>query len=180
MGDGETKAFWQEGKPADGGRRFEAAQFLRLHEGGLAGGPRHRAVGPDRDMIDPAMLWVRRNGAACAADIGFHDFAVVAARDDDELAHGRRQDRAAMDRDALGLAARRRQHHGFLAEHEHGHAAEKMRGDDRTARRDRMDAFDDGGGVVAGVGHGAVPVLHFPSPAGGGSLAGGEPGGECK
>ena len=39
-------------------------------------------------MIDPAMLWVRRNGAACAADIGFHDLAIVAARDDDRLAHG--------------------------------------------------------------------------------------------
>jgi hypothetical protein len=29
-----------------------------------------------------------------------------------------------------------------------------MRGDNRAARRNRVDAFDDGGGVVAGVGHG--------------------------
>src|ERR1700686_5758644 len=119
------------------------------------------------------MLWVRRNGAACAADIGFHDFAVVAARDDDRLAHGRRQYRAAMDRDALGLAARRSQHHGFLAEHEYGHAPEEMRGDDRTARRDRMDAFDDGGGVVAGVGHRVRQTLLNPSPLWGGAGVGG-------
>jgi hypothetical protein len=109
-------------------------------------------------MIDPAVLWVGGNGAARAADIGLHDFAVVAARDDDGLAHSRRQDRAAMDRDALRLAARRRQDHGFFAEHEDRHAAEKMRGDDGTARRNRMNAVDDGSCIVAGVGHGDAAV----------------------
>src|SRR5580693_7866285 len=67
-----------------------------------------------------------------------------------------------MDRDALGLAARRSQHDRLLAEHEYRHAAEKMRGDDRTARRNRMDAFDDGGGVVAGVGHSETAVSRLP------------------
>ena len=43
-----------------------------------------------------------------------------------------------MDRDAARLAVRRREHHRFLAEHEGRGAAEKMRGDDGAAGRDRM------------------------------------------
>ncbi len=49
-----------------------------------------------------------------------------------------------MDGDAPRLAVRFDEQHRFLAEHEHGGVAEKVRGDDRRAGRDRMGAVDDG------------------------------------
>ena len=50
-----------------------------------------------------------------------------------------------MDRDALLRAVRRDEQQRFLAERERGPAAEKMHGNDRRARRDGLDAIDDGG-----------------------------------
>ena len=52
------------------------------------------------------------------------------------------------------LAARLGEHQRFFAEHEHGGAAEKMRGNNRAAGVHGARAFDDGDSVAAGVGHG--------------------------
>ena len=82
-----------------------------------------------------------------------------------------------MDGDPPRLTVGRREHHRFLAEHEHGGTAKKMRGDDRSARRQRTGAIDDGDGIAAGVGHQKYRCRSSPSPGGGGSLAEGERGG---
>ena len=82
-----------------------------------------------------------------------------------------------MDGDPPRLAVGLGEHHRFLAEHEHGSAAKKMRGDDRSARRQRTGAIDDGDGIAAGVGHQRYRCRSSPSPGGGGSLAEGERGG---
>ena len=58
-----------------------------------------------------------------------------------------------MNVDAPRLLVRRREYDRFLAEHESGGAAEKMRADDSAADRHRARAVDDGDGVAAGVGH---------------------------
>ena len=50
-----------------------------------------------------------------------------------------------MHRDALLRAVRRDEQQRFLAEREHRPSAEEMHGDDRRARRDGLDAIDDGG-----------------------------------
>ena len=55
---------------------------------------------------------------------------------------------------ALRLAVRHDQHYRLFAEHECRGAAEKMRGDHRAGGVDRLCAFDDGEGIVAGVSHG--------------------------
>ena len=60
MRDGEPKALRREGQPGDGRRRLERARLALAgeHMRGLAGRPGDRAVGPERDLIDPAFLVV--------------------------------------------------------------------------------------------------------------------------
>ena len=77
-----------------------------------------------------------------------------------------------MDGDPPRLTVGRREHHRFLAEHEHGGTAEKMCGNDCSARRQRTGAIDDGDGIAASVGHRCC--AHHPP--GGGVLAEGERG----
>src|SRR5208282_2313254 len=52
----------------------------------------------------------------------------------------------------------------FLAEHEYGRAAKKMRSYDCPPSGHRARAFDDGDGIAAGVGHGMQLAAWFPSP----------------
>ena len=104
MRDGKPKALRQEGEPADGRRRFEFAQLLGLHEGRLAGRPGDRAVGRQRDMIDPAMFRIGRERAGLALRVGRDHAAVVAAADDALAIGGRGEDRAVMDGDPPRLA----------------------------------------------------------------------------
>ena len=58
-----------------------------------------------------------------------------------------------MHGDAPRLAVRFDEQQRFVAEHEHGGVAEKVRGDDRRAGRDRTGAVDDGNRIGAGVRH---------------------------
>ena len=58
-----------------------------------------------------------------------------------------------MDRDPARLAFRLDQQQRFLAQHERGGVAEKVRGDDRRAGRHRTGAICDGSGVGAGISH---------------------------
>ena len=141
---------------------------MGLHERRLAGRPGDRPVRPERDMIDPAVLCVGRQRAAFAIRIGLDHLAIVAAADDALAVGGRGEDRAAMHRDATRLAVRLGEQQRFLAEHEHGGAAEKMRADDGRARRHRVRAFDDGDGIAAGIGHETRLTLLIPSPLWGG------------
>ena len=153
VGDRKPEAFRQEGQAADGRRRLEFARLLGLHERGLAGRPGDGALGPKRDMIDPAMLRVSGDDLGFTLGIGRDHLAVVAAGDDALFVGGRRQDRTVVNRDAPRFAFRLDEQHRFLAEHEHGRVAQKMRGDDRRAGSYRMRAVGDGNGISAGVGH---------------------------
>ena len=69
MRDREPKALRQKGEPADGRRRIDLAQLLRLDESSLPRRPGDGAVGPQRDMIDPATFRVGRECLAVASDI---------------------------------------------------------------------------------------------------------------
>ena len=71
--------------------------------------------------------------------------AVVAAGDDALAVARRRENAAAMHRDALGLAVARHEQQRLLAEHEHRHVAEKIRGDHRAAGREQPGALGDRG-----------------------------------
>ena len=63
-----------------------------------------------------------------------------------------------MDGYAPRLAFRLDEQQRFLAEHEHGSAAKKVRGDHRRTGRDRVRAVDDGDGIAAGIGHCSSPL----------------------
>ena len=160
MRDGEAETFGQEGQPADRRRRLELPRFLAfvlsagLHERGLAGRPGDRAVRPERDLIDPAALWIGGKRLAFALGIGRDQLAVVTAGDD-ALAVGRcREDGAAVGVDAPWLAVAAGEHDRFLGQHEGRRLAEKMRGDNGALRRHLVGAVDDGWAVVGSrVGH---------------------------
>src|SRR5271157_1636934 len=99
MGDGEPETLRQKSEAGNGGGRYEFAERFGLHEGRLAGGPGDEPVGPDRDVVDPAMLWIGGERAGFALCIGGDDLAVVAATDDAFVVGCGREDRAGMDRD---------------------------------------------------------------------------------
>ena len=84
MRDRKPKTFRRKGEPRDCGSCIERPHlaFRRPHEGGLAGRPGDGAVGPERDVIDPAFLLVGRDNGVLAGLLGRNDLAVVAAGDD--------------------------------------------------------------------------------------------------
>ncbi len=135
------------------------------HECRLAGRPGDRAVRTERDMIDPASLGVGRQHPA-RADVGRHHLAVVAAADNAFAVAGGGENGAAMHRHPAQFAARLGEQQRFLAEREHGGAAEEMGGDNGAAGVDRTRALDDGDGITAGVGHELRLALLIPSPQG--------------
>ena len=97
--------------------------------------------------------------------IGRDHFAVVAAGDDALFVGGRGQDRTVVNRDAPRFAFRLDEQHRFLAQHEHGRMAQKMRGHDRRAGSDGLRAVGDGNGICAGVGH-QTTRERYPRPMG--------------
>ena len=99
------------------------------------------------------MLRVSGDDLGFTLGIGRDHFAVVAAGDDALFVGGRCQDRTVVNRDAPRFAFRLDEQHRFLAQHEHGRVAQKMRGHDRRAGSYRMRAVGDGNGIGAGVGH---------------------------
>ena len=94
-------------------------------------------------MVDPAALGIGRDGLAVALGVGRHDLAVVAAGDHAGAIARRRQDRAAVDGNALRLAVARRQQQRFLAEDEDGGLLQEMHADHRRAGLHRPHALDD-------------------------------------
>src|SRR5262249_13372847 len=102
-------------------------------EGVFTGRPGDRAVRAERDVIDPAALWVLPDHARLAGCVERDDLAVVAAGDEAITVTRAREDAAVMHGDApLGRLLRRQQHR-FLAQHESRNLLEEMRGDDRRA-----------------------------------------------
>ena len=135
--DREPEAFRQEGEAADGRGRLEFAQSPCACANAVLPADQATApLGPERDMIDPAMLRVGGESSALALGIGRDHFAVVAAADDALLVGRRGKDRAVVHGDAPRFAFRLDEQHRLLAEHEHGRVAEKMRGHDRRAGSD--------------------------------------------
>ena len=63
MADGDAKALGGKCQPADarGGLELANLALAGAHESLLTGRPCHGAVGPERDMIDPALLRVGRH-----------------------------------------------------------------------------------------------------------------------
>ena len=112
VGEREPQALRRECKRADARRRLErlVLALVPAHERGLAGGPCNRAVGMDRDVVDPAAFCVGHENRALALRIERDHVAVVAAGDDPRTIRSRRQDRAAVngDRNLLAVAGNER------------------------------------------------------------------------
>ena len=106
MGDRHAQALWRKREPADGRRRIEGflLALAAADKRGLAGRPRHRAIGMQRDIVDPAPLCIGREHRDLALGVERDDLAVIAAGDD-TLAVGRRaQHGAAVDGDSRDFA----------------------------------------------------------------------------
>src|SRR6478609_9113902 len=99
--------------------------------GDLACRPGDRTVRPDRDLIDPALVFVRGKHTVLAVRTRLDETAVIAARNN-ALPVGRAgEDGARMDRHAaLGLAVEKKR---LLTEHEDRRRTQKMNADDRRA-----------------------------------------------
>ena len=140
MRDREPQAFRREGEPADARRQVERLDLALggAHERLLAGAPGDNAVRPERDAIDPAMLGVGRQRLACALRVGHNHLAVVAAGQNARAVARNGEDAALMHCDALLGAIGRDEQQRLLAERERRGLPEKMRRDDRRARRDGL------------------------------------------
>src|SRR5262249_57415976 len=102
VADGDAKALGSKRQPADarGGLELAHLALAVAHASLLAGRPCHGAVGPERDMIDPALLRVGRDRGARAVAARRHDRAVVAAGHEAITVAGRGEDCAAVRSDA--------------------------------------------------------------------------------
>ena len=109
MRDRHAQAFRRERQPADGRGRIEGflLALAAADERRLARRPRHRAIGMQRDIVDPAPLGVGREHRDLALGVERDDLAVIAAGDDARAVGRRAQDGAAMDGDGRNLARRR-------------------------------------------------------------------------
>ena len=152
--DRQPKALRQESEPADGRRRFEFAQLLGLHERRLAGRPGDRAVGSERDVIDPAMLGVGRRVIATSP------LASVATSLPSSPPVTMRSPSAAVARIAPPWTATRRGSPSGAANSSASSPStntavrpRKCAANDGAARINGARAFDDGDGVVASVAH---------------------------
>ena len=112
------------------------------HVRDLARRPGDRAVGTERDLIDPALLVVGGEHAMLAVGVGRDELAVVAAGDDALAVRGAGEDAAAVDR-RRGARHSPAKQQRLLAEHEDRRRAEKMHADDRRARVNGADAVGE-------------------------------------
>ncbi len=150
MRDHKPHALGREGKPADSGRRVERLllALCRAHERGLAGGPRHRAVGMKRDVGDPASLGVGRQRLDLAAGIDRHQLAVITAGHDALAVRRRTENPAAVDGDGGWRALRGHKGDMLLGTDEHRRIAEEMHRRGRRIKRNARYAVgerNDGG-----------------------------------
>ncbi len=156
MRDREPHAFRRERKPADRRRRIE--EFLlalaAADKGGLAGRPRHRAIGMQRDIVDPASFCVGREQRDLALIVQCNELAVIAAHNDALAVRCRAENPSAVDGDRRNLAVRSNHRNAFLGADKGRALAEEMHRGDGHAERDRMHPVGDGydgGGAIAGV-----------------------------
>ena len=141
--DRDAQALRREREPAGARRQVERFHLALgvAHEGLLAGRPCHRAVRPERDAIDPAVLRVGRKRLDRSGRICRDDLAVIAAGDDAiAVGHGR-QNAATMNLNALLAAVRRHEQQRLLAEHE-GSATFRGNARPRPARRPQPASRD--------------------------------------
>ncbi len=153
MCDGDAQSLRRESEPADGRRHVEGFHFAlaALDKRGLAGGPRHRAIGMQRDIVDPAPFGVGGEHRHRALGVERGELAIIAAGDN-ALAIGRRaQDRAAMDGDRRYFACFIDQRRVFFGANEHGDIAEEMQRGCGHADRQRPHPVGNGsdGGLCA-------------------------------
>ena len=102
-----------------------------------------RAVGMERDIVDPAPFCVGREQRDLALLVERDELAVVAAHDDAAAIGRRAQDAAAMDGTERHLAVGAHQRHAFLGADEGGALAEKMHRGDGHADRERAHPVGD-------------------------------------
>ena len=128
MGDRKAKALWRERQPAD--RRWRVERFLlalaAANERSLAGGPRHRALRMQCDVVDPAPLRIGRNQLHLAAAVERHQPAVVAAHDEALTIRGRAQNSAAVNGTRRDFGPRVHQVHVLLGADKGRALAEKL------------------------------------------------------
>ena len=144
MRDREAKALRRKGQAGHRRRRLEVALFALACDDmrDFARRPGDRAVRPERDLIDPALLVVGGERVMFAVRIGRDELAIVAAGDD-ALAVGRRSPEWRRHGPRRG-ARRPGEQQRLLAEHEDRRRAQKMHADTGAPRvhagaRDRRD-----------------------------------------
>jgi hypothetical protein len=97
--------------------------------------------------------------------VGHNHFAVVSAGQNARAIARNGEDAALMHCDAALRAIRRNEQQRLLAKRERRGLPEKVRRDDRRARRDEPGTIDDGGDLGLGVGHFA-PMSSLPEGEG--------------
>ena len=146
MCNGHPQALRRKRQPADGRRHVEGFHFAlaALDKRGLAGRPRHRAIGMQRDIVDPAPLCIGGEHGHRALGIERCELAVVAAGDDALAVRRRAQDGTAVDRDCRYLACLVDQRRVFLGADEDGSVAEEMQRGCGHADRQRPHPVGEG------------------------------------
>ena len=169
MGNREAQALGRKGETTHRRRHIEGLFFAlaAANEGGLAGRPRHSAVGMQCYIVDPAPLRIGRQHRHRALGIECNDLAVIAAGDDTFAVGSRAQNDAAVKGDRRDVAGRTDQRRVLLGADEHRGVAEKMNRGDRHADGKRTHPVGDGsdGGAVARIKlfHHVVIQLSKPS-----------------
>ena len=128
-----AKAFREkrQARPPSTARRTAQLAFAGAHMRDLAGRPGDRAIGAERDLIDPALLVVggehldARRRASVAINLPSSPPVTMRVP-----SPARGENAAAMNGDAARRLRRRKQQR-LLAEHEHRHLPEEMHADDR-------------------------------------------------
>ena len=139
MRDRKPQAFWRERQPADG--RWYLEGFIlgvaAADERCLADRPRQRAIGMQRDIIDPAPLRIGRKQRHLAFFVQCDELAVIAAHHETRAIRNRAQDATAVDRDFRKLVGLVHQRDVFLDTDKGRVFADEMHRDDRHATASR-------------------------------------------
>ena len=170
MRDREPQAFRGKCETADRGRHLEefVLALAAADKGGLADRPRHRAIGMQRDIVDPAPFRVGREQCDLTRCVQRNEFAVIATHNDaGPIGYGTK-DTAARDGDRRNFPVRAHHRDAFLgADKGRAFAEEMHRGDGHAERNGAHPIGDrgDGGGVIAGIElfHHVVIQLSKPS-----------------
>ena len=169
MGDRKPQALRRKGEATDRRGHIEGLvlALAAADEGRLAGRPRHRAIGMQRDIVDPAPLCIGGEYRRLALCVQRDDLAVIAAGDD-ALAVGHRAEHgAAVDGDGRDFARCIDHRRVLLGADEDGGIAEEMDRADRHADGERPHPVGDGsdGGAFARIElfHHVVIQLSKPS-----------------